>query len=256
MGTKKHESSSSSEGGAPLAARCGFGWLAFVAELLLAGSLALVLFWVFHYHGGVAWSGDGSRQMNLHYVLMIAGFIFMNGHSMLVYRTFPCFRKPYLKAIHALLFVGAIACVCCGMWAAIDAHNDGPAPVHFYSMHAWIGLVACGLFGLQFLFGGFAFVVLLCCDVATAKFRAALLPTHVTVGLATFTVAAIACLTGLMQSARYRLSGKDGKPDYKDLEEQGIIVNTLGMCVVALCIVIPYIIRNSNYRRYTTLTIN
>lgn len=68
---------------------------------------------------------------------------------MLVYRTFPCCRKMYAKVVHAVLFLGAIACICCGMFAAIDAHNDGPAPVHFYSMHSWIGLVACGLFALQ-----------------------------------------------------------------------------------------------------------
>lgn len=76
---RKHETTSQSE--IPVIVRCGFGWLTFIAEVLLAGSLGLILFWVFNYHGGVAWSGDGSKQMNLHYVLMIAGFTFMNGHG-------------------------------------------------------------------------------------------------------------------------------------------------------------------------------
>ncbi|GIY04431.1 cytochrome b reductase 1 [Caerostris darwini] len=240
----------------PLGERCCFGWLTFLAEVLLAGALGLILYWVFRYHGGVAFAGDGSKQMNLHYVLMVAGFTFMNGHAMLVYRCFPCCKKIYAKVVHTLLFLASSACICIGMYAAIDAHNDGPKPVHFYSMHSWIGLVACGLFGLQFVAGFFSFLVLLCCDVATAKFRQTMLPAHVTFGLITFVVGAIATLTGLTQSSRYRLSGKDGKPNYKDFPDQGIIVNVLAMCIIATVITIPYIIRNSNYRRYTTLTIN
>jgi len=253
MGTKKHETTHSE---IPVLVRCGFGWLTFIAEILLAGSLGLVLFWVFNYHGGVAWSGDGSKQMNLHYVLMIAGFTFMNGHAMLVYRCFPCCKKIYTKMVHTLLFVLSIACIAIGMYAAIDAHNDVPDPVHFYSMHSWIGLVACGLFALQFVFGFFTFLVLLCCDNATAKFRQTMIPTHVTFGIVIFTVAAAASLTGLTQSARYRLSGKDGKPNYKNFPDQGIVLNVLAMCLIALTIILPYIIRNSSYRRYTTLTIN
>ncbi|CAL1266631.1 unnamed protein product [Larinioides sclopetarius] len=249
----KHESSGSE---LSLMARCCFGWLTFLAEVLLAGSLGLILFWVFKYHGGVAFAGDGSKQMNLHYVLMVAGFTFMNGHAMLVYRCFPCCKKIYAKIIHTLLFLVSSGCIAIGLYAAIDAHNEGPNPVHFYSMHSWIGLVACGLFVLQFLFGFFSFLVLLCCENGTAKFRQAMIPTHVTFGLVIFAIAAVATLTGLTQSARYRLSGKDGKPNYKDFPDQGIIVNVLAMCIIASVIVLPYIIRNSNYRRYTTLTIN
>ncbi|GFS60631.1 cytochrome b reductase 1 [Nephila pilipes] len=253
MGTKKHETSSSSE--LPFVVRCCFGWLTFVAEILLAGSLGLILYWVFNYHGGVAFQGDGSKQMNLHYILMVAGFTFMNGHAMLVYRCFTCWKKIYNKILHTLLFLGSAACIAIGLYVAIDAHSEGPNPVHFYSMHSWIGLVACGLFALQFVTGFFFFLVLICCDEATAKFRQTMIPTHVTMGLVIFTMGAIAILTGLTQSARYRLSGKEGKPNYKDFPEQGIVVNVLAMCIIATVILIPYIIRNSS-RRYTTLTIN
>ncbi|GFQ81596.1 cytochrome b reductase 1 [Trichonephila clavata] len=254
MDVMKHESESNTE--MTVVARCCFGWLTLVAEILLAGSLGLILYWVFNYHGGVAFAGDGSRQMNLHYVLMVAGFTFMNGHAMLVYRMFPCCKKIYNKIIHMLFFLASAACIAIGLYAAIDAHNEGPKPVHFYSMHSWIGLAACGLFALQFVTGFFFFLVLMLCDSATAKFRQTMIPTHVTFGLIIFVVAAAATLTGLTQSARYRLSGKDGKPNYKDFPEQGIVVNVLAMCIIASVIIVPYIIRNSTYGRYTTLTIN
>lgn len=253
MGTKKHDNGHTE---VPLVVKCGFGWLTFLAEILLLGSLGLILFWVFFYYDGVAWNKDGSKQMNLHYVLMIGGFIFMNGHAMLVYQVFPCCKKIYNKILHAILFVLSISCIAIGMYVAIDAHGTGPDSVHFYSMHSWIGLVTCGLFALQFITGFFSFLVLLCCDNATAKFRQSLLPTHVTFGLIIFNLAVVACLTGLTQSARYRLNGQGGNPQYRDFPEQGIVANVLAMVLIALAIVLPYIIRNNSYRRYTTLTIN
>lgn len=47
--------------------------------------------------------------------------------------------------------------------------------------------------------GFFSFLILLCCEGATAAFRAAMVPIHASFGLTTFMLAIAACLTGLTQ---------------------------------------------------------
>ncbi|XP_067132351.1 plasma membrane ascorbate-dependent reductase CYBRD1-like, partial [Centruroides vittatus] len=101
----------------------------------------------------------------------------------------------------------------------------------------------------QLLFGFFTFLVFLCCETATAKFRQRLLPTHITFGLIVFSLAIASCVTGLTETTGRIL-------DYKHFPEEGIIVNTLGITLVALAIIIPYIVQNNSFKRYTTLTIN
>lgn len=172
-----------------------------------------------------------------------------------------------------------------GVLLAIQAqHNTATPeqkPVHFYSLHSWIGLVTCGLFALQvsvsFLFciqtnfnnqnilskfvcGFFTYLVLLCCDRGTAGFRARILPTHVTMGVIIYTLAIATCLTGLLQTARSRLSGPSAtdptKPDYKDMDiieydynilrNAGLVINMVGGCLIFLAILMPVLVRNFN----------
>ncbi|XP_076319765.1 plasma membrane ascorbate-dependent reductase CYBRD1-like isoform X2 [Tachypleus tridentatus] len=255
MGSKNKQNSEL-ENQISLPVRCGFGWLLFVAEVLLFGSLGLSIFWIVHYGGGIAWTNDTSKQFNLHYVLMIGGFIFLNGQSILVFRNFPCCKIIYNKVLHAIFYVLAISAITIGLVSAIQAQNNSPDSKHFYSIHSWIGLGTMGLFALQFIFGFIVFLILLCCDASTTKFRDQLLPTHVTFGLIIFGMAVAACVTGLTQTARYRLSGTDGNENYKDLPEQGIVINVLGMTIIALGILLPYLIRNGSFRRFTNPTSN
>lgn len=239
-----------------LAVRCSFGFLMLLSEILLFGSLGLVIYWILYYQGGIAWVNNTHGQYNLHYILMIGGFIFLNGQSMLAYRSFQCCKKIYVKVLHTIFFVLAISAITIGLVVAIQAADNTPNAHHFYSLHSWIGLTAIGFFGLQFVVGFISFLVLLCCDTATAKFRQRLLPTHVSFGLIIFGLASAATLTGLMQSARHRFSGLDGKPNYQDMGEQPLVVNVLAMTVVGLLILLPFIILNKSFKRYTTLTIN
>ncbi|XP_076327036.1 uncharacterized protein LOC143233973 isoform X2 [Tachypleus tridentatus] len=233
--------------------KCGYGLLITVAQVLLFGVLGLCLFWIIHYGGGVAWTQDVSKQFNLHYVLMIGGFIFFNGQAILAYRCFSCCKKIYTKVVHSSLFILAISSVTVGLVAAIQAKESS---THFYSLHSWIGLATVGMFALQFLVGFVSFLVLLCCDNASAKFRQRLLPTHITFGLIIFGMAIAACLTGLMQTARQRLSGEDKKENYKDLSEQALVINVLGVSILLVGILITFLIRNNSFKRYATLTIN
>lgn len=57
----------------------------------------------------------------------------------------------------------------------------------------------------QFVVGFFSFLVLLCCDSATASFRAALVPIHAAFGLTTLMLAIATCLTGLTEKAIFTL---------------------------------------------------
>ncbi|KAF4519995.1 hypothetical protein B566_EDAN007143 [Ephemera danica] len=220
-----------------------------IASILLIAALALVLFWVLWYRDGFAWTEDPKKHFNLHPVLMIAGFITFSGFSLLLYRVCRCCRRIYVKLLHTLFHVIAIPCVALGFLAVLESHNRAtPEPIpNFYSLHSWMGLVTMGLFAMQvfrvFVVGFFSFLILLCCEGATAAFRASLVPIHATFGITTFMLAVATCLTGLTEKVLFTL-----KNDYKDLPEEGIIVNSLAMVLVAVTIVVCYILMRDDFR--------
>ena len=77
---RKHDEDSLGAG-----ARCCFGFLVLLAQILLNGVMALVLYWVITYHSKegkpFAWRSDPKLEFNLHPVLMIAGFIYFMGQG-------------------------------------------------------------------------------------------------------------------------------------------------------------------------------
>jgi hypothetical protein len=211
------------------------------------------------FDAGFAWQKDRTKMFNLHAFLMLTGFIFFNGQAMLIYKTFLCCKKIYNKITHTIFFVLSTSLITFGMIIGIQAQHMTPLDLpatHFYSIHSWIGLVTVGLFGLQFIFGFISFLVLLCCEKATAGYRTKVLPTHQTMGLVIYSLAVAACLTGLLQTARSRLSGQGDKPDYKQQSNPanpflnaGLVINMVGACLIAAAIIMPYIIRNFTQRR-------
>jgi cytochrome b561 len=189
---------------------CG-SWLEYalvmvLACILLLASLGLTLYWVIRHQEGFAWRDDPKRQFNLHPVLMVAGFITFSGFSVLLYRICRCCRRIYVKLLHTVFHALAIPCVAVGFLAVLDSHNLALPPIpNFYSLHSWIGLVTMGLFAIQFVVGFFSFLILLCCEGATAGFRASLVPIHASFGLTTFMLAIAACLTGLTEKVFFSL---------------------------------------------------
>ena len=162
-------------------AKCCFGFLMVVAQILLHGALGLVLYWVFMFHRKpgqtwpFAWKDDPAAEFNLHPVLMIAGFIYCMGQgmsfkgspfgkrsynllsaAMLMYRSCRCCRRIWNKLLHTMFHMLAIPCIAVGFIAVWDSHqlrrgDDGllaPIP-DFYSLHSWMGLATMGLFALQ-----------------------------------------------------------------------------------------------------------
>ena len=66
--------------------RCCFGFMVFIAQILLHGVVGLVLFWVIQYHGKdkawpFSWKTDPDLEFNLHPFLMIMGFIYFMGQG-------------------------------------------------------------------------------------------------------------------------------------------------------------------------------
>jgi len=268
-------------------ARCCFGFLVFIAQILLHGVLGLVFFWIVQYHSKpnspwpFSWKEDPDLEWNLHPVLMITGFIYFMGQAMLMYRTCRCCRRIWSKLLHTMFHLLAAPCIAIGFVAVWDFHNDRrvdgvPAPVpHFYSLHSWMGLTTMGLFALQFVVGFFSFLLLLCCESATASFRAALVPIHSTFGITTFVMAVATACSGLTEKAFFTLSvvyskwvpylleGSDfnktldskllSGDKFKDgyttkIFAESMVINVLGAALVGLVIVMPILVLHPKFR--------
>jgi hypothetical protein len=63
---------------------------------------------------------------------------------------------------------------------------------------------------LQFIAGFFSFLLLLCCESATAAFRASLVPIHSAFGLTTFVLAIATACSGLTEKAFFTLRYEKG----------------------------------------------
>ncbi|XP_019872564.1 lysosomal membrane ascorbate-dependent ferrireductase CYB561A3 isoform X2 [Aethina tumida] len=224
---------------------CEYTLVVVLACLMLLGSLGLTIFWVVKFHGGFAWRDDPKKQFNLHPVLMVAGFITFSGFSVLLYRICRCCRRIYVKLLHTVFHSLAIPCVAVGFLAVLDSHNLAqPTPIpNFYSLHSWIGLVTMGLFAIQYIVGFFSFLILLCCEGATAGFRASLVPIHASFGLTTFMLAIAACVTGITEKVIFSLGQR-----YSQLDDEAIIVNTIGISLIGLAIVVGYILQRDEFR--------
>ena len=66
-------------------------------------------------------------------------------------------------------------------------------------------LIFVRVFLFQFIVGFFSFLLLLCCESATASFRASLVPIHSTFGITTFVMAVATCCSGLTEKAFFVL---------------------------------------------------
>lgn len=224
---------------------CEYALVITLATILLIGVSALTIFWVIYYRDGYSWADDmPDKQFNLHPTLMVAGFVTFSGFSVLLYRICRCFRRIYVKLLHAIFHALAFPCIVIGFLAVLDYHNKKGIN-NFYSLHSWIGFVAMGLFGLQYAVGFFSFLLLLICNKGTAGFRASLVPVHAAFGILTFVLGVAACLTGLTEKAIFTLGGER----YSGMVDEGIIINTIGVAMIAILAVVMYILSRDKFRR-------
>jgi len=260
MGSESMENNQKMSGGS----RCCLGFLAFFAQILLHGLIALTLYWVLQYR----WDGEGvpfawrkndktdpEKLWNLHPVLMVTGFIYCMGQAMLVYRSCRCCHHICSKLLHTMFHMLGIPCIGLGFLAIWNYHNirkdrtGNPAPLpHFYSIHSWLGLVTMGLAAIQFLAGVFTFLLLLCCK-SSSRFRSAMVPIHSTVGTTTFILAITTAIAGITETAFYKLREKELGETYTILSEEAIFLNTIGVILIVLAVIMPLIINYKGFRR-------
>ncbi|OXA58732.1 cytochrome b reductase 1 isoform X3 [Folsomia candida] len=232
---------------AGMGTKIGFVFSLIVTSVLLIASLVLVLFWIFMYRGSYAWQENPRIEFNWHPTLMIGGFIFCSGFSMLFYRMMTCCRKIYVKLLHTVFHALSIACIAIGFLTVWDAHElVTPKIPHFYSLHSWLGLTTMGLFAIQFVIGFFSFLILLCCEGATAACRASLVPTHATFGIITFVMACATACAGLTEKAIFEL----GASSYSHWSSpESIIVNVLGITIAASAISLVFTLSVPSIRK-------
>ncbi|XP_033921557.1 plasma membrane ascorbate-dependent reductase CYBRD1 [Melopsittacus undulatus] len=202
-------------------------FLVLLVSALLVGFVSVIfsLVWVFHYREGLSWDGS-VREFNWHPVLIITGFVFIQGIAIIVYRlpwTWKC-SKVLMKFIHAGLHTIAMILAIVSMVAVFEYHNAGNIP-NMYSLHSWIGLTAVIFYSLQ-LFLGFAVFLL---PFAPVSLRTAVMPIHVYSGLTIFAMVIATALMGITEKLIFSLRSN---PAYSESPPEATLVNCLGVLLV------------------------
>ncbi|KAM9249104.1 plasma membrane ascorbate-dependent reductase CYBRD1 [Dugong dugon] len=219
------------------------GFLGLLVSALLVGFLSVIftLIWVLHYREGLGWDGTG-LEFNWHPVLLVTGFIFIQGIAIIVYRlpwTWKC-SKLLMKSIHAGLHSVAAILAIIALVAAFDFHNAGNIP-NMYSLHSWIGLIAVILYFLQLFLGVFIFLL----PLASLSLRSILMPIHVYSGLLIFGTVIATALVGLTEKLFFVLKN----PAYNSLPPEGVFTNTLGLLILLFGAFIFWIVTRPQWKR-------
>ncbi|XP_029981524.1 plasma membrane ascorbate-dependent reductase CYBRD1 [Sphaeramia orbicularis] len=204
-------------------------------------SVIFVLTWVLHFKEGLAWDG-GLAEFNWHPVLIVTGFILLQGIAIIVYRlpwTWNC-SKLMMKFIHAGLNIMAFICAVIAMVAVFDFHNAAKIP-NMYSLHSWLGLTAVILYWLQIILGVGMYLI----PITPISWRAAFMPLHVYSGLLLFASVIGVALMGITEKLIFGL--KD--PKYKDSPPEAVFVNVLGVLLVVFGALILWIATRTSWKR-------
>ncbi|XP_064019152.1 plasma membrane ascorbate-dependent reductase CYBRD1 isoform X2 [Pogoniulus pusillus] len=218
-------------------------FLALLVSALLVGFISVVfsLVWVFQYRGGLSWDGS-AQEFNWHPILIITGFVFIQGIAIIVYRlpwTWKC-SKLLMKFIHAGLNTIAMILAIVSVVSAFDFHNAGNIP-NMYSLHSWIGLAAIIGYAIQ-LFSGLAVFLL---PFAPMPIRAALMPIHVFSGLTIFATVIATALMGITEKLLFSLQN----PSYSSSPPEAIFVNCLGLLLVIFGALILWMASRPHWKR-------
>lgn len=203
--------------------------------------IVFVLRWVFHFKEGLAWDG-GLAEFNWHPLLIVIGFIFLQGIAIIVYRlpwTWRC-SKLMMKFIHAGLNILAFTLAVISLVAVFDFHNAANIP-NMYSLHSWVGLAAVILYALQLVMGLAVYLV----PITPGFVRAALMPIHVYGGLFIFSSVIATALMGITEKLIFGL--KD--PKYKDSPPEAVFVNVLGILISVFGGLILWIATRPQWKR-------
>lgn len=196
--------------------------------------------WVFHFRGGFAWQETPSLQFNWHPILMVISLVVLYGHGILIYRLLRNERKKKLKVMHAVIMIAALVLASVGLKAVFDSHNlaDKPIP-NMYTLHSWIGLATVIMFAMQWLCGFVSFLF----PGLRHSLRASYMPLHVFGGLMIFGLATATALMGLLEKAIF------SKTSYSPLTAEGVLINTIGLTIATLSLLVLYIGTRWQFKR-------
>ncbi|XP_016059353.1 PREDICTED: cytochrome b reductase 1 [Miniopterus natalensis] len=219
------------------------GFLALLVSALLVGFLSVIftLVWVLHYREGLSWDGKAS-EFNWHPVLVVTGFIFIQGIAIIVYRlpwTWKC-SKLLMKSIHAGLNAVAAILAIISLVAVFDFHNTLNIP-NMYSLHSWIGLSVVIFYILQLLLGFLVFLL----PLAPLSLRGFLMPIHVYSGLLIFGTVIATALMGVTEKLLFSLEN----PAYSSFPPEGVFTNTLGLLILVFGALIFWIVTRPQWKR-------
>ncbi|XP_076439653.1 putative transmembrane ascorbate-dependent reductase CYB561 homolog [Babylonia areolata] len=214
-----------------------FNWMVVVAQVFGLLSVVLVAVWMGHYQGGFAWQSDPTHQFNLHPLFMIIGMVFLYADGILAYRVFRNEKKLYIKIVHAVVHVAALVFVGVGMKAVFDFHNLTNKP-NLYSLHSWVGLFVVVAFGLQWLLGFLAYLT----PVVGMAVKRFYMPYHRFWGAALLALSGATVLMGITENAIFKIKPSWGGPE-------GILVNFLGVFVIAFVVLVIYLVTKPEYKR-------
>ncbi|XP_019314992.1 plasma membrane ascorbate-dependent reductase CYBRD1 [Panthera pardus] len=219
------------------------GFLGLLVSALLVGFLSVLftLIWVLHYREGLGWDGT-ALEFNWHPVLVVTGFVFIQGIAIIVYRlpwTWKC-SKLLMKSIHAGLHAVAAILAIISLVAVFDFHNAKNIP-NMYSLHSWVGLTVVILYILQLLLGVFIFLL----PWAPLSLRALVMPIHVYSGLLIFGTVIAAVLMGVTEKLFFALTSSG----YSTSPPEGVFTNTLGLLIVVFGALIFWIVTRPQWQR-------
>ncbi|KAM9380326.1 plasma membrane ascorbate-dependent reductase CYBRD1 [Phaethornis superciliosus] len=218
-------------------------FLSLLVSALLFGFVSVVfsLVWVFRYREGLSWDGSAA-EFNWHPVLIITGFVFIQGIAIIVYRlpwTWKC-SKLLMKFIHAGLNTIAMILAIVSMVAVFDFHNARNIP-NMYSLHSWVGLAAVIFYSLQLVLGFAVFLL----PFAPVSLRAALMPIHVYLGLTIFATVIATALMGITEKLIFSLQ----KPAYSASPPEATFVNCLGLLLVIFGALVLWMASRPHWKR-------
>ncbi|CAN1137682.1 Probable transmembrane ascorbate ferrireductase 3 [Linum perenne] len=197
-------------------------------------AIVLMLIWLLHFRQGIEYDSDNpSRVFNVHPFLMFCGFIFLVGQAMMAYKTVPATRQAQ-KLIHMVLNLIGLALGIAGIAAAFRFHDMVNAE-DMTSLHSWIGLSTFCLFGLQWVFGFFAFIF----PKANSDTRGRLMAWHVTGGRVLLYMAVCASLTGLMER-EVLINNIHGHGESR-------LINLIGLCMLLFGIFVDLSVALAHY---------
>ncbi|XP_042471098.1 transmembrane ascorbate ferrireductase 2-like [Zingiber officinale] len=216
-----------------------------IIRLLGAASAALVITWAVYFRGGLALISDNKALIfNVHPVLVVIGFIVLNGEAMLVYKTLSG-TKNFRKALHLTIQFIALCLGSIGIWAALKFHNERGID-NFYSLHSWLGLACLALFAIQWLLGFYTFWY----PGGSRNGRALLLPWHVFFGLYIYSLAIATTVTGFLEKATF-LQSSNLISRYSN---EAVLINFMGILIiilggfVSLAVIMPPSIKSDAYK--------